>query len=140
MAKKIIVNNPEKASAILKKGNIEHVLVKYPGKKPNTKGDAFLVVKNKDIDVVTTAFAEANAKTAAENNKEYRIHVYRKMSVRHYEKTALKFATGYFVPEFECECRNCGKIFEHPVKEAVWCSTSCRKEFYNNRREARKAS
>lgn len=128
MAKKIIVNNPEKASAILKQGNIEHVLVKYPGKEPDTKGDAFLVVKNKDENAAVTALAKAE------------VHVHRTKSVRRYEMTALKFATGSFVPEFECECRNCGKTFKHPVKEAAWCSTGCRKEFYNRRREVRKVN
>jgi len=133
MAKKIIVNNPEKASKILKQGNIEHVLVKYPGKKPNTKGDAFLVVKNKDKNTAVAVLTDFNKTIPKE--KWYRdcIHIHHTKSVRHYEKTALMFDTSSFVPVFECTCRNCGKTFKHPVKEAVWCSTGCRKEFYNKR-------
>lgn len=127
MAKKIIVNNPQEASKALKRANIEHVLVEYPGDEPNTKGDAFLVVKNKDKDDAKTALIKAD------------FHIHRTKSVRHYEMTALRFDTGSFVPTFECKCRNCGKTFKHPVKEAVWCSADCRKEFHNKRYEANKA-
>lgn len=60
MAKKIIVNNPEKASAILKQGNIEHVLAKY-------KDDAFLVVKNKDKNAAIVALNSFNETIPQEN-------------------------------------------------------------------------
>ena len=126
MAKKNIVNNPEKASAILKQGNIEHVLVKYPGK--DTKDDVFLVVRNKDKNAAVTALAEAE------------IYIHRTKSIRRYEMIASRFNTGFFMPEFECTCRNCGKTFKHSIKEAAWCSTSCQKEFYNKRREAKKVN
>lgn len=124
MAKKLTVTFLEKASESLKKHKIEHVLVTYVD-KDNNVNDAFLLVTNKD-------YHNASAVIKADG-----CDVLKVKNFRHYAKAASSHT--YYQPLFECECRNCGKMFKHLVKEAAWCSTDCRKEFYNRRRETRKA-
>lgn len=125
MAKKIYCEFHKKASETLKKHKIEHVLVEYPDKK-DKKGDAFVVVLNKDIH-------DATAVIKADNNGVIRVK-----SVRHFEMKALSHT--HYQPMFDCKCRHCGKMFKHPVKEATWCSKKCKQQFRYEKMEARATS
>lgn len=121
MAKKIKVAHIEKASGSLKQRKIEHVLVEYVDKDGN-RVDAFLVVMNK-------YYHDAKAVILADG-----CSILKTKSVRHYEKTALSHK--HYQPTFDCTCRNCGKKFESVVKEQVWCSAACKKEFRNKKKTA----
>lgn len=115
MAKKIKVAYIKKASESLKQRKIEHVLVQY-------KDDAFLVVMNKD-------YHDAKAVILADG-----CNILKTKNVRHYENIALFH--NHYAPSFDCTCRNCGKTFKFPIKEAVWCSKSCKKDFRNKKKSA----
>ena len=124
MAKKIVTTNAQKASESLKRSKIEHVLVEYIRKDDERKNDAFVVVLNKDY---------KNAKAALIGDK---IDILKTKSARNYEMTALSHQ--HYQPQFDCKCRNCGKTFKSTVKEAVWCSSQCKKDFRNKKRAERK--
>ena len=124
MAKKIITTNAQKASESLKRSKIEHVLVEYIHKDGERKNDAFVVVLNKNY---------KNAKAALISDK---IDILKTKSVRNYEMKALSHQ--HYQPQFDCKCRNCGKTFKSTVKEAVWCSPQCKKDFRNKKRAERK--
>ena len=116
MAKKINFKAGVDVSQIvdtLKKEKIEHVRVTYPGSDTRPKRD-YIVVKNVYLDAVRKACDAA---------------IGRVKNARHYEKICILHAKNYFEPQFECTCHNCGKKFMHRVKEAVWCSDECYKEF-----------
>lgn len=53
-------------------------------------------------------------------------------SVRHFESIAAEH--DFYRPTFQCTCRNCKKTFNSYVKEAVWCSTECKKDFRNKKK------
>lgn len=117
MAKKIIFATSyecKRAHETLMSNKIEHVLVTYKHKEVE---QIFIVVRNvilKDV-------------------KPLGFQISRIKSVRHYDATAIKH--DYYEPQFTCECRNCGKEFKHRVKEAVWCSEKCHKEFRNKKKQ-----
>ena len=115
MAKKLVVAHIKKASESLKQRKIEHVLVQY-------KDDAFLVVMNK-------YYHNAKAVILADG-----CSILKTKNVRHYENIALSHE--HYQPTFVCTCRNCGKTFESVVKEQVWCSAACKKEFRNKKKTA----
>ena len=115
MAKKIKVAYIKKASESLKQRKIEHVLVQY-------KDDAFLVVMNKDYHDAKTAILADGC------------NILKTKNVRHYENIALSLT--HYQPTFDCTCRNCGKTFKSVVKEQVWCSAACKKEFRNKKKTA----
>lgn len=121
MAKKIKVAHIKKASESLKKRKIEHVLVEYVDKDGNMV-DAFLVVMNK-------YYHDAKAVILADG-----CSILKTKNVRHYEEIALSHE--HYQPTFDCTCRNCGKTFKSVVKEAVWCSAACKKEFRNKKKTA----
>lgn len=114
MAKKIIVSFPKKAVESLKKHKVEHVCVTYH-RENGKPDDVFLVVLNKD-------FNDAKAVIKADGGS-----ILKTKSIRNYEMLALKHE--HYQPQFDCKCRHCGKTFKSPVKEAVWCSKECKKEF-----------
>lgn len=114
MAKKIVTKNSQKASASLKKRKIEHVLVQH-------KDDAFVVVLNKDV-------CDAIAVIKVDNQDVLRVK-----NVRHYEMIALRHT--HYQPQFECKCRQCGKTFMHPIKEAAWCSKKCKQAFRKTKKQ-----
>lgn len=119
MAKKIKVAQINGASESLKKRKIEHVLVEYVDKDGEVN-DAFLVVMNKHFhDAKTAILADGYSILKTKN-------------VRHYEMIALSHE--HYQPTFDCTCRNCGKTFESVVKEQVWCSAACKKEFRNKKK------
>ena len=125
MAKKLIFNTVEevkRASNALKDYHVEHVLVEYPEKKDKS-AKMFIVVMNKEL---------ANAVAAL---KVADLHAKKTKGYRHYEMAALQHK--HYQPKFECVCRECGKKFMHVVKDAVWCSSDCKKKFRNARREER---
>ena len=121
MAKKLIVEFIKKASDSLRTRKIEHVLVQYPD-KDGKKGDAFLVVMNKD-------YHDAKAVILADG-----CSIRRTKNVRHFEMIALSHE--HYQPTFDCTCRNCGKTFKHSIREAVWCSKDCKKDFRNKKKSA----
>lgn len=121
MAKKIKVAHIKKASESLKRRKIEHVLVKYVDKDGN-EVDAFLVVMNK-------YYHDAKAVILADG-----CSILKTKNVRHYKMLALNHE--HYYPTFNCTCRNCGKIFKSVVKEQVWCSAACKKEFRNKKKTA----
>ena len=122
MAKKIKVAHIKKASESLKKRKIEHVLVQYPEKKNGKEGDAFLVIMNKD-------YHNAKAVILADG-----CSIIKTKNIRHFEMIALSH--NHYQPTFDCTCRNCGKTFKSVVKEQVWCSAVCKKEFRNKKKTA----
>lgn len=116
MAKKINFKAGVDVSQIvdtLKKEKIEHVRVTYPKSDTHPKRD-YIVVRNVNKSAVCEKCADDVASIK---------------SVRHFESICKHHAKNYFEPQFECTCRNCGKKFMHRVKEAVWCSDNCYKEF-----------
>lgn len=116
MAKKINFKagvNVSQMVDILKREKIEHVRVMYPECKKHPARD-YIVVRN----VNKSAVCEKCGNNVA-----------RIKSVRHFEAICKRHAKNYFEPQFECTCRNCGKKFTHHIKEAVWCSDNCYKEF-----------
>ncbi len=118
MAKKITLSNEEahnKACAMLRTNEIDFVDVRYPkrGKEP-TK--FFIVVRN---------VMKTKVLSLLKNVKSVK-------SVRHYESLAIRF--NYYEPTFDCKCRYCGKTFTSNVKEAVWCSEKCKKDFRNKKK------
>lgn len=116
MAKKINFKagvNVSQIVNILKKEKIEHVRVTYPESDTHPKRD-YIVVKNVYLVAV---------------HKACKAEISRIKNARHYENICILHAENYFEPKFECTCRNCGKKFTHRVKEAVWCSDNCYKEF-----------
>jgi len=115
MAKKLVVAHIKKASESLKKRKIEHVLVQY-------KDDAFLVVMNKH-------YHDAKAVILADG-----CSIIKTKNIRHFEMIALSHE--HYQPTFDCTCRNCGKTFKSVVKEQVWCSAACKKEFRNKKKNA----
>jgi hypothetical protein len=119
MAKKLVVAHIKKASESLKKRKIEHVLVEHVD-KDGDKADAFLVVMNKD-------YHNAKAVILADG-----CTILKTKNVRHYEDIALSHE--HYQPTFDCTCRNCGKTFKSVVKEQVWCSAACKKEFRNKKK------
>lgn len=123
MAKKIVLSSTEvtRASNALKDFHCEHVLVSYPAHKdiPEKK---FIVVLNKDFNLAKKAITEA------------KLSVFKVKNSRHYEKTAS--AHQHYKPVFECKCRHCGKSFASSIKEAVWCSDKCKKDFRNAKKKA----
>lgn len=116
MAKKINFKagvNVSQMVDILKREKIEHVRVTYPKSNTHPARD-YIVVKNVYLAAVRKVCDAA---------------ISRVKNARHYENICILHAENYFEPQFECTCRNCGKKFMHSVKEAVWCSDKCYKEF-----------
>lgn len=128
MAKKINFFGDEvtRAVAALKDFKIEHVLVSYPANaKTGVPEKKYIIVLNKHLDDAKTAFMAADLKPARIKN------------ARHYENKALAFV--HYQPKFECTCRYCGKKFMHVIKEAVWCSKECKKNFRDEVRKKKLA-
>ena len=124
MAKKInfkAADDAQRASNALKDMHIEHVLVEYKHDDVVTK---FVVVLNRYLSDAKKACEEAKIKGMCVKNW------------RHYETTALNHT--HYQPQFDCKCRQCGKMFKSVVKEAVWCSKDCRHAHRIERRNAKK--
>lgn len=129
MAKKIVLSSTEvtRASNALKDFHVEHVLVSYPEhQKENKPATSFIVVLNKDLNLAKEAIAEA------------KLSILKIKNSRHFHNTIVKVHAHfhqYYKPDFECKCRNCGKIFTSHVKEAVWCSKKCKQDFRNAKKK-----
>ena len=124
MAKKITFKpgvDISKMSETLKSGKIEHVRVTYKENKKTPARD-YIIVRNVNKDLAITKCGQNN--------------ILGIKNARHFEMIALSH--DYYSPRFKCKCRQCGKEFESPVKEAVWCSKDCRHAHRIERLKAKK--
>lgn len=123
MAKKIIAEFHKKATESLRTRKIEHVFFE----KKDDAGSvvqSFVIVQNKD-------YNDARAVILADNNLIKKVK-----STRHFQRSADSKDSFHYIPQFDCTCRNCGKTFKSVVKEQVWCSAACKKEFRNKKKTA----
>lgn len=124
MAKKInfqTINEVKRAHSALLDMHIENVLVTYPGDSKKNKPEIqYIVVLNRLKYDAIRAFKAAGLSPKRISN------------ARHYEMIALTHK--HYQPTFDCKCRHCGKTFKSTVKEAVWCSKECHKEFRNSKK------
>lgn len=118
MAKKITfqtVSNYENAKSVLRNSKIDFVDVRFQehGKTP---ARYYIVVRN---------VMKTKALPLLKGVKHVK-------SVRHFESIAAKHK--FYRPMFQCTCRNCKKAFDSYIKEAVWCSAECKKDFRNKKK------
>ena len=124
MAKKLIVEFTKKASDSLRTRKIEHVFFEKKDDAGNVV-ESFVIVQNKD-------YNDARAVILADNNLIKKVK-----STRHFQRSADSKDSFHYIPQFDCTCRNCSKTFKSPIKEAVWCSKECKKEFRNKKKSAK---
>ena len=119
MAKKInfqTIDEVKRAHSVLLDMHVEHVHVVYPANPEKDKPETqYIVVLNRLKNDAIVAFEAAGLSPKRMSNK------------RHYANVAEHHS--YYQPKFDCKCRHCGKTFKSTVKEAVWCSKECHKQF-----------
>lgn len=115
MAKKIIfctILDHNNACDVLRESKIDFVDVRFPQDK------SYIVVRNA---MKTKALSLLKG-------------IRRVKSIRHFENLAKMHK--FYQPTFQCTCRNCKKTFNSHVKEAVWCSEKCKKDFRTKTKSA----
>ena len=112
MAKRIKVDEIKRASNALKDFQIDHIVVSYV--KADGAKDESIVVLNRLYEDAKTAIQAADVK------------ILKTRGARHYEKLSLNKHCTAWKPSFKHTCKHCGKTFESPIKEQVWCSHACK--------------